>query len=68
LLTTERERAICKKYSAVDENGRVRCSECPLSYKYFDMPFMTCKAIMHYNRHTRKWEPDEENEENGKAE
>ena len=28
---TEKEKAICKKYSARDEEGLVHCTECPLS-------------------------------------
>ena len=27
---TENEKAICKKYSARDEEGLVHCNECPL--------------------------------------
>lgn len=30
MLTTDREKAICEKYSAYDKNNRVHCNECPL--------------------------------------
>ena len=30
MLTTDRETAICEKYSAYDKNNRVHCNECPL--------------------------------------
>lgn len=30
MLTTAKEKAICEKYSAYDENDRVRCDKCPL--------------------------------------
>lgn len=30
MLTTNRERRICKKYSAYDKTGHVHCNECPL--------------------------------------
>lgn len=70
MLTNERERRICRKYSAYDENRRVHCSECPLSNRCHDMPPQTCKAVMHYDRKKREWVPDEteEGKKNGKAE
>jgi hypothetical protein len=69
LLTNEQEKRICKKYSAYDDTGHVHCNDCPLNYKHYDgMDYLECKYYMHYNRHTRKWEPDEEDKENGKAE
>jgi hypothetical protein len=62
MLTNDRERRICKKYSAYDEktNG-VRCHVCPLrkGAGYYDF---RCKANSHYNRKTREWEYDKYNE------
>ena len=60
-LTNERERRICERYRAVQADGKVRCLECPLNNRRYgvDMPDMTCKAIMHYDRHRREWVNDE---------
>ena len=59
-LTNEREKRICAKYSAYDENRRVHCFECPLNYIYYkSMEQMECKAIMHYDRHKRERVSDE---------
>ena len=59
-LTNDRERRICARYSAYDENNRVHCEDCPLNYKHYDGMVRTeCKAIMHYDRHRREWAPDE---------
>ena len=38
---TEEEKAICKKYSARDEEGLVHCRECPL---VLDKTAFICKA------------------------
>lgn len=60
MLTNDRERKICAKYSARDEEGYVHCSECPLTKgnpKQYDF---RCKANSHYDRHTGEWEYDEE--------
>lgn len=62
MLTNEREKAICKKYSAYDENGFVRCDECPLSKGNSKIWDFRCKANSHYNRHTHEWEFDETEE------
>ena len=60
MLTTERERKICAKYSAVDETGHVHCDRCPLNYLHYeDLPPYTCKASYHYDRHKREWLWDE---------
>ena len=59
-LTNEREKRICAKYSAYDENRRVHCFECPLNYMHYkSMEQMECKAIMHYDMHRREWVSDE---------
>lgn len=57
MLTNEREKRICKKYSEWDDGGFVHCFECPL--RKGDVIGM-CKATAHYNRHTKEWEYDEE--------
>ena len=59
-LKNERERRICAKYSAVDSFGNVHCCDCPLNYMHFksDMPEMTCKAFMTWDRHKREWVQD----------
>ena len=57
MLRTEKEKAICQKYSAQDEAGYVHCSECPLvrPSPYNDC---SCKATSHYDRHLKEWVPD----------
>lgn len=65
MLTNDRERRICMKYSAYDETGHVHCNECPLNYRVYNMPPQTCKAIMHYDRHRREWVEDERSEDHG---
>lgn len=57
MLTNERERKICKKYSTRDETGKVHCSECPLNKSEERYDFR-CKANSHYNRKTKEWEWD----------
>ena len=55
-LTTEREKKICDKYGARDDTGHVHCNECPLQKgdsRFWDF---RCKANSSYNRHTREWE------------
>ena len=55
MLTNDRERKICEKYSARDEQGFVHCMDCPLVK---DRYLRLCKANSHYNRSTREWEYD----------
>ena len=63
MLTNDRDRRTCAKYSAYDETGHVHCHECPLNYKHYDgMWPMECKAFMHYDRHRREWVEDEKGE------
>ena len=50
---TQKEKEICKKYSARDENGLVHCKECPL---VVDSDGFMCKANSRYNRKTKEWE------------
>ena len=54
-LTTKRERAICKKYSAYDETGHVHCKECPLIKGDVTSYDFRCKANSYYDRKTREW-------------
>jgi len=48
---TEEEKAICKKYSARDADGKVHCHECPLrihpewGYQSYGWCKSTCIAI-----------------------
>ncbi len=58
MLTNDREKAICDKYSALDETKHVHCNECPLNLADKTGGEIACKATHHYNRHTREWEPD----------
>lgn len=55
MLTNDRERKICDKYSARDEQGFVHCMDCPLVKSKW---FLMCKANSHYNRRTKEWELD----------
>lgn len=57
MLTTKKEKRICKKYSARDEQGNVHCHDCPLVISHADP---ICKATHHYDRHTREWEIDDD--------
>jgi len=56
MLTTEREKKICAKYSECDDTGHVRCGSCPLVKDHRDL---LCKANSSYNRRTGLWEPDD---------
>lgn len=40
---TKKEKEICRKYSARDENGKVHCNECPL---VIDHRNCICKAAV----------------------
>lgn len=58
MLTNDRERKICEKYSAPDENGFVHCHECPLNKGNPRQYDFRCKAVCHYDRRTKEWEYD----------
>lgn len=58
-MLTDKQVKICRKYSARDENGKVHCRECPL---VVSETFFMCRANSHYDRHTRNWEYDYEDE------
>ena len=62
MITNDRERKICKKYSARDEGGHVHCYECPLNKGNPRAWDFRCKANSHYDRHTKEWEYDERRE------
>lgn len=61
MLTNDREKRICAKYSTYDENNKVHCLECPLHKGNFEMWDFRCKANSHYDRHTGEWEYDSDN-------
>ena len=56
MLTNDKDRRTCEKYSAQDETGHVHCHECPLVVDRHDM---MCKGNSHYDRHEREWVLDE---------
>lgn len=60
MLTTDREKNICKKYGARDPEGKVHCLECPLNYS--DDEGIKCKATCHFSKRTHKWELDSRRE------
>lgn len=55
MLTSERQKHICAKYSTKNAEGKVRCSECPLVISY---AWSMCRANAHYDRHLREWDFD----------
>lgn len=58
-LTSERDKAVCAKYSTRDSEGFVHCNECPLNLEdRWDMP-LACKATHHYDRHRKEWVLDD---------
>ena len=60
MLTNDREKKICKKYSASDQTGHVHCYECPLMKGNIESWDFRCKANSHYDRHKGYWEFDDE--------
>lgn len=56
MLTNDREKKTCQKYSKADENGKVHCHECPLIKGNPDQYDFRCKANSSYNRKTKEWE------------
>ena len=59
MLTSEREKRICDKYSAVDGTGHVHCNECPLVKGNPRIYDFRCKANSHYDRSLNKWVEDD---------
>lgn len=60
MLTSEKDKKICAKYSAYDENHKCRCNECPLTKGDFRQHDFRCKANSHFDRHTGEWEFDDD--------
>lgn len=57
MLKTDREKEICKKYSALNKNNLVQCNICPLRKGDGNYDFR-CKANSHYNKKEKEWEYD----------
>lgn len=55
MLMNEKDKKICEKYSAYDEDGFVHCNECPLQKGNPKLWDFRCKANSHYDRHLRDW-------------
>ena len=58
MLRNDCERKICAEYSKKDENGRVRCSECPLLLIQITS-YGACKANHHWSNEREEWVADE---------
>lgn len=59
MLKSERQKNICRKYSARDKDGFVHCNDCPL---VVDRKYHMCRSNSHYDRKLKEWVPDEEEE------
>lgn len=59
MITNEKERKICKKYSSYDDDGFVNCDKCPLNKGDPQIHDFRCKANSHYDRHLKEWVYDE---------
>ncbi len=59
MLTTEKQKKICEKYSARDSNWKVHCNECPLRLPQV-WSLGACRATYHYDRHRKEWVLDED--------
>ena len=60
MLRTNKEREICREYSAYDETGHVRCNKCPNRIFLNGFPEVGVRrATYHYDRHLRECVPDE---------
>ena len=57
MLKSERQKSICRKYSARDKYGYVHCNDCPL---VVDQMGHMCRSNSHYDRKLKEWVPDEE--------
>lgn len=60
MLKSKTDRKICERYSKRDENGLVRCSQCPLMHGNPDGYDFRCKATCHYDRKKKEWVYDTE--------
>ena len=56
MLKSERQKNICKKYSARDKDGYVHCNDCPL---VVDWTGHMCRSNSHYDRKLKEWVLDE---------
>lgn len=61
-LITEKEKKICKKYSAYDKTMHVHCNECPLQKGNPNNYDFRCKANSHYDRKAKEWVFDDDEE------
>ena len=57
MLKSERQKNICRKYSARDKDGFVHCNDCPL---VVDRKYQMCRSNSHYDRKLKQWVPDGE--------
>lgn len=62
MIRTEKQKSICRKYSARDKDGYVHCNDCPL---VIDRRYHMCRSNSHYDRKLKEWVPDESDEWNG---
>jgi hypothetical protein len=58
MITNEKDRKICEKYSTRDKDGYIHCSECPLVKGNPQKYDFRCKANSTYNNKTKEWELD----------
>ena len=56
MLKSERQKNICRRYSARDKDGYVHCNDCPL---VVDRKYHMCRSNSHYDRQLKEWVPDE---------
>lgn len=59
MLTSDKERKICEKYSSSGEDGKVRCTECPLNKGDPNRHDFRCKANSSYDRRLVDWVYDD---------
>ena len=59
MLTTEREKKICKKYGTRDKNGHINCLQCPLVKGEPSKYDFRCKANSHLDRKLKEWIVDD---------
>lgn len=62
MLTTDMQKAICKKYSATDKTGQTNCRKCPL---VISQSALMCFANSHYDTQEDTWVPDEPKKDGG---
>lgn len=59
MLTTEKQRQTCAKYSVRDSSGKVHCYECPLRLTQV-WSWGACRAAYHYDRCRKEWVLDDD--------